>query len=82
MKRIIRFTASWCNPCKALAKNLEEANLGVPIEVIDIDIFPDLAQEYGIRSVPVLVLKEENVESKRLIGLKSTKELKEWVGHD
>ena len=82
MKRIIRFTASWCNPCKALAKNLEEANLGVPIEVIDIDIFPDLAQEYGIRSVPVLVLKEENVESKRLTGLKSTKELKEWVGHD
>jgi thioredoxin 1 len=80
MKRIIRFTASWCSPCKALAKNLEEANIGLPIEVIDIDIHSDVAQEYGIRSVPVLILKEENVESKRLVGLKSTKELKEWSG--
>lgn len=80
MKRIIRFTASWCSPCKALAKNLEEANLGFPIEVIDIDVFPDLAQEHGIRSVPVLILKEENIENKRLVGLKSIQELTEWAG--
>jgi thiol-disulfide isomerase/thioredoxin len=39
MKKIFRFTASWCQPCKALAKNLEAANLNIPIEVIDIDVW-------------------------------------------
>ena len=37
MRRILRFTASWCQPCKALAKNLEAAALDNAIEVIDID---------------------------------------------
>ena len=55
MKRILRFTASWCGPCKSMAMNLETANLGFPIEVVDIDTHPEIAQEYGIRSVPTLV---------------------------
>ena len=45
MKRILRFTASWCGPCKSMAMNLETANLGFPIEVVDIDAHPDVAQE-------------------------------------
>ena len=61
MKRILRFTASWCGPCKSLAMNLENANLGLPIEVVDIDIHSDVAQEYGIRSVPTLVMLDENI---------------------
>ena len=60
MKRVIRFTASWCQPCKTLAKNLETVNnvKRIPIEVIDIDVNPELAMEYGIRSVPTLIMKD------------------------
>ena len=58
MKRILRFTASWCGPCKSMAMNLETANLGFPIEVVDIDAHPEVAAEYGIRSVPTLVLMD------------------------
>ena len=79
MNKILRFTASWCGPCKSLAKNLEEANLPVPIEVIDIDDKSDIAAEYGIRGVPTLVMLHENIEIKRLVGSKSVKELKEWA---
>jgi thioredoxin 1 len=81
MKRILRFTASWCQPCKTLAKNLEMVNgsHNVPIEVVDIDVHSDVAVEYGIRSVPTLIMKEENTEVKRFSGVKSTKELEDWI---
>jgi thioredoxin-like negative regulator of GroEL len=79
MKRVLRFTASWCGPCKSLAMNLETANLGLPIEVVDIDIHSEIAQEYGIRSVPTLVMLDENIEIKRLIGSKTVNQLQEWA---
>ena len=79
MKRILRFTASWCEPCKALAKNLEIANIELPIEVVDIDVHSELAQEYGIRSVPTLVMLDENTEIKRLIGSRTVNQLQEWA---
>lgn len=80
MKKIVRFTASWCAPCKMLARNLEEANLEIPIEVVDIDFNNELAIEYGIRGIPTLVLFDEvgNV-SKRISGLQSVEQLKEWA---
>ena len=78
MKKIYRFTASWCQPCKALAKNLEAANLDIPIEVVDIDVFEDMAIEYGIRSVPTLILKGGETD-KRLVGVHTPEQIKEWA---
>jgi thioredoxin-like negative regulator of GroEL len=62
-----------------LARNLEEANLSIPIEVVDIDVNSDLAVDYGIRGVPTLVLTDGTVEIKRVVGLKTSTELKEWA---
>ena len=78
--RILRFTASWCGPCKLLAKNLEEADISISIEVVDVDVHSDVAVEYGIRGVPTLILLDENDNiSKRLVGNKTVSELKEWA---
>jgi thioredoxin 1 len=79
MKKVLRFTASWCGPCKMLARNLEDINTNIPIEVIDIDVFQDTAVEYGIRGVPTLVMVEDNIEVKRLVGMQSLKELETWI---
>jgi thioredoxin-like negative regulator of GroEL len=79
MKKILRFTASWCQPCKGLAMNLESAELSLPIEVIDIDVMSDIAIEYGIRSVPTLVMVEDGTVLKRSSGVLSVQQLKEWA---
>ncbi len=79
MKRVIRFTASWCQPCKMLAKNLESLDTNIPIEVYDIDEKPEYATEFGIRGVPTLVMLDGNFEVKRMVGVKSLKELDDWL---
>ena len=79
MKKIVRFTASWCGPCKMLAKTLEEVDSKLPIEVVDIDVFPDIAAEFGIRSVPTLVIVEDNIPSKRIVGNKTKQELEAFI---
>lgn len=79
MKEIIRFTASWCQPCKGLAMNLASAELELPITVVDIDVNPELAIEYQVRSVPTMVLKENGVVKSKLVGLHAPAKIKEWA---
>jgi len=77
--RVIRFTASWCQPCKTLAKVLEDIQTDKPIEVYDIDEHPDYATEFGIRGVPTMVMMDGNTEVKRMSGFKSKQELENWL---
>ena len=63
--QVLRFTASWCQPCKALAQQLEELGLDKDVTVVDIDEQQDLAIQYGVRSVPTLIAVDNNKEVKR-----------------
>ncbi len=83
MKKILRFTADWCAPCKSLAANLGQADIKIPVEVIDIDKNSDLAIEYGIRNIPTMVMVDEsNTIIKRTTGVMSPKQIKEWIHGD
>jgi len=79
MKRVLRFTASWCSPCKMLALQLEDIENKPLIEVIDIDSESEVAIEYGIRGVPTLVMLDENGEIKRKTGMMQKTELESWL---
>jgi len=78
--RVLRFTASWCQPCKMLAKTLEDIDSKIPIEVFDIDERQEVAMQYGIRGVPTLVMLDGDIEVKRFSGMKMKNELAEWLG--
>ena len=75
---VLRFTASWCQPCKALAQQLEELGLDKDVTVIDIDKQQDLAIQYGVRSVPTLIAVDNNKEVKRMVGVKAKDIILEW----
>ena len=55
--KLMKFSASWCGPCKMLSKVMDGVDLGdVQLMNIDIDENSDLAVQYGIRGVPTMVL--------------------------
>ena len=78
--KILRFTASWCEPCKALSKTIDRIDTEVPIQVIDIDDQPELAQHFNIRSVPTLVkIDEDKKEVERLVGMQFQSDLDKFI---
>ena len=80
MEKIIRFTASWCQPCKAMASILEEIDTKIPIEVVDIDVHQEVAIEFGIRGVPTLVKVDENGNiTGRMVGVKAKNLVEEFI---
>ena len=79
MKTIKRFTASWCAPCKGLAMILNSIETTIPIEVIDIDENMEQAIANGVRSVPTMIMFDDNTEVKRLNGVPSETLIKEWL---
>ena len=80
MRKLIKFSASWCQPCKALAANMKYVEFGdVQYEDVDIDENMELAKKYGIRGVPTLVLLEDDVEIKRTSGVLMADKIEEFI---
>jgi len=63
---VLKFSATWCNPCKVLAKNLE----GVEgIKNIDVNENMELSAQYGVRNIPLLVFLKQGKELGRMSGV-------------
>lgn len=69
--KVLKFGASWCVSCAAITLVINSAadKISIPIEEIDIDKEINIAIDYGVRSVPTLILLDDNnTELKRKVG--------------
>ncbi len=80
---ILDFGAEWCSPCKRLAPILEglaeEWDKKVVLYSIDADTNNELVMQFGVMSLPTLVLIKNGKEVARTVGLQSKEKLGEFV---
>ena len=79
MKKLVIFSAHWCNPCQQLKKTLQNVDLGIPVETVDIDTDPTATSEFDVRGVPTVLLMHENQVIKRKSGYMNAEQLKDFV---
>jgi thioredoxin 1 len=77
---LVDFWAEWCGPCKMLGPVLDELATEyagkAKIAKVNIDDYQDLAGQFGIRSIPTLLLFKGGQVVEQSVGLKSKKDLK------
>jgi thioredoxin 1 len=66
------FYADWCGPCKTqdpILEDLEEEWDGVEFEKIDVDAEQEVANEYQVRSLPTLIVENDDGIVERFVGV-------------
>jgi thioredoxin 1 len=70
---LVDFWAHWCAPCRAFAPILEEIAKQYEGEIkvckVNVDENPDLASQYGIMSIPTLILFKDGEIKEKSIGM-------------
>lgn len=66
---LLDFSADWCGPCRLMqptVQRLQEA--GYPVQRVDLDRQPDVAQRFSVRSIPCFVFLVNGREVNRIVG--------------
>ena len=80
---VIDFWAEWCGPCKQLAPTVEDvANemIGsIKVCKMDVDSNQDIAVQFGVRSIPTLLIFKNGEVASTQIGAISKQQLEEFI---
>ncbi len=76
---VVDFWAPWCGPCQMIAPILEslaEKYAGkIKLGKVNLDEHPQLAAEYGIRSIPAVLIFKDGQVAERVIGVQPEEHL-------
>ena len=75
---LIDFYADWCGPCKMVAPILSEISAENPqlvIAKVNVDQLTSTAIEYGVQSIPTLVVMENGKAVNKAVGFRSKEQI-------
>lgn len=79
---LIDFFADWCGPCKRMAPLMErfaEEHPDIAVAKINIEDAPELAEQYGVMSIPTFVLIKDGKTAAKTVGAMHYEELAPFV---
>ena len=82
---VVDFWAEWCGPCKMIAPALEEISTEmagkVKVAKLNIDENPELAAQFGVRSIPTLMLFKDGQVADMKVGAAPKTALSSWINN-
>ena len=80
---LVDFWAEWCGPCKMIAPALEEISeeLADRVEIAKVDIMEntDIASQFGVQSIPLMILFKDGKPVAQKLGAAPKSQLKSWL---
>ena len=80
---LIDFYADWCGPCRMMAPIVdqiaEEMQEKIKVGKVNVDENQELAMEYGVMSIPTIVIIENGEVKNTLVGVRDKNEIKEML---
>ena len=75
---LLDFFAVWCGPCQMLSPIVDEIGeekSDIVVGKINVDDQPELANAFGVSSIPTLVVMKDGKETARSVGLRSKEQV-------
>jgi len=82
MYKVLKFSATWCAPCKKSTNDIETN--GWPFENIELTYYDvenndEVVDAYGVMNIPLFVILKDNFEIARKVGYSTYTDLIDWV---
>jgi len=79
MRKIMYYSAPWCEPCQVLGPIMDRVSGTIPVEKVNIDYEMDRAHSANVGSVPTVILVENGQEARRFVGAKSYEQVMQFI---